>query len=227
VRWFQIPLPRIEQPSTGSYNSWKALLAEEGRYQCVYCAISEAAWGGYRNFHVEHYRPKKPFDGLVNIIGNLYYACSVCNSFKGNDWPGDPIADLSTPCYPAPCDVDYNTQFTVDKRGIVSGATVASRYVLTRLHLNRVQLVLERREADLRERIEVARQGLELLVQQVGDGTGAAPRSLLVEAVAALSETVRVQNLKEHIRPYLPEQLERERTLPQESARARRPRKDR
>jgi uncharacterized protein (TIGR02646 family) len=148
MKWVKIQKDPANQPSSGKYNDWKAQLAEEGQHQCVYCAIREISMGGIRNFHVEHYRPKsKPeFSHLINDYCNLFYACPICNTFKSNDWPNDPVNDHSKPSYPDPSNVDYNILFDVDiKQGLVNGNKVASAYMQEKLYLNRPQLVIERR----------------------------------------------------------------------------------
>ena len=62
------PKEKTQQPTKGKYSDWKEILAEEGFNQCVYCAIPDACFGGIRNFHVEHYRPKSKFKKLENNI---------------------------------------------------------------------------------------------------------------------------------------------------------------
>lgn len=148
MRWKRIPKENTTQPDGGNYREWKELLAEEGFHQCVYCAIHEACFGGIRNFHVEHYRPKSKFMELETDIKNLFYACAICNVFKSNDWPEDPCEDFSNPSYPDPSQVDYNDLFSVnDSMGVVEGKYIASKYIVEKLYLNRPQLIVERRIA--------------------------------------------------------------------------------
>ena len=58
MEWFKIFKENSVQPKTGKYSDWKEIIADECKHQCVYCALSESRFGGIRNFHVEHYRPK-------------------------------------------------------------------------------------------------------------------------------------------------------------------------
>lgn len=146
-RWFRIPKEGASQPENGTYSDWKPILREEGRCQCVYCGIHESAFGGARLAHVEHFRPKSTFPSLVNDIKNLYYACAICNAFKSDDWPDEPSLAQST--YVDPSVVDYSTIFTVSEDWLLCGTTVASRYMVERIYLNRAQLILERREASV------------------------------------------------------------------------------
>jgi len=111
LRWKQVDNSARQQPVAGAYTDWKEEIAHDCGHQCVYCAIPEAAFGGIDNFHVEHYRPKSIFQDLRDTITNLYLACSICNRFKGNDWPAEPPDDHSISCYPDPADHDYNALF--------------------------------------------------------------------------------------------------------------------
>lgn len=154
MKWRRILKEKSVQPDHGVYSDWKEIIAEEGFHQCVYCAVPEPVLGGIRNFHVEHYKPKSKFDSLRNDIKNLFYACPICNTFKSNDWPADPLADHSIASYPDPSTVDYSDLFDIDMRtGQVSGRYVASRYVLEKLYLNRPQLIMERRVQGLLDRV--------------------------------------------------------------------------
>lgn len=151
--WFLVTKDASTAPTTGTYKTWKPALRTEGHYQCVYCAISESLFGGERNFHVEHYRPKKHFPELTNDFLNLFYSCAICNSFKGSDWPAAPLPDLSNTTYPDPSAVDYTTFLTVDQTGFVRSSTLAGSYIVERLNLNRAQLRMIRRFVLLRDQI--------------------------------------------------------------------------
>lgn len=148
MHWKKIPKEKTSQPKTGMYSDWKPILAKEGFYQCVYCAIPESCFGGSRNFHVEHYRPKSrpEFKKLENDIKNLFYACAICNTFKGADWPDAPKKDCSNPSYPYPAQVDYTEIFmNTPMSGAITGKYVAAKYMIEKLYLNRPQLIIERR----------------------------------------------------------------------------------
>lgn len=147
MKWKRIPKEGSVQPATGKYSEWKHLLAEEGFHQCVYCALRDATFGE-RNFHVEHYKPKsnRRFKHLEHVFSNLYYACPICNVFKGDSWPRAPKNDHSVEAYPNPSKCDYSDLFdVVTHTGHIKGKFVASRFLIIRLHLNREQLITERR----------------------------------------------------------------------------------
>jgi uncharacterized protein (TIGR02646 family) len=164
MMWFRVDKSATPVPTAGTYKNWKNELREEGRYQCVYCAIGEPLFGGERNFHVEHYRPKKRFSELTNVFSNLFYCCAICNSFKGSDWPNEPAPDFSNCSYPNPSAVDYTDLLSVDGTGIVSSDAAAGKYVIERLNLNRAQLRMLRRFVSLRNEVTN-------LIEEIGRAT--------------------------------------------------------
>jgi len=148
VRWPVIVRKGRSQPPTGRWHEWKEIIAGHCEGQCIYCAIHESRFGGIRNFHVEHFRPKsnEAFAHLEDDINNLYLACAICNVLKSDDWPGEPAADHSAPAYPDPFITDYNSLFAISaSTREVYSPTVAGSYLIERLILNRPQLLLERR----------------------------------------------------------------------------------
>jgi hypothetical protein len=168
--WYRIDKNSLPWPSTGTYRDWKPQLADEGHHQCVYCSISEASFGGLRNFHVEHYKPKAVFPEFENEYGNLFFACAICNSFKRDDWPGECDQDLSEMAYPNPASVnigDYIDVNSVD--GEVTGTRNATKYLIERLFLNRPQLILERRTGHAFARLDEMREHLSRVADQTRD----------------------------------------------------------
>lgn len=135
-----------KQPADGRWHEWKQVVADHCDGRCVYCAIPEGRFGGIRNFHIEHFRPKAKFPRLENDIRNLYLACAVCNVLKCDDWPAEPANDHSLAAYPDPSVTDYNTLLLVSQANYeVNAVTIAGRYLIERILLNRAQLILERR----------------------------------------------------------------------------------
>lgn len=145
--WKLIPKQNSVQPKNGTYTDWKSILAKEGFNQCVYCAIHDSDFGGIRNFHVEHFKPKSIFKNLVNNIKNLFYSCPICNTFKGNEWHKPSIPDdFKKIYYPDPSIIDYNSLFDINPNtGIIKGKYPISKFLTQKLGLNRNQLILERR----------------------------------------------------------------------------------
>jgi hypothetical protein len=78
------------------YQSYKPYLQREFRRKCIYCRVSDDL-KGYEGFGVEHYLPKSRFPALSATWPNLFYACNVCNAWKGEA--------ISTPkrFLPQPC----------------------------------------------------------------------------------------------------------------------------
>jgi hypothetical protein len=147
MNWKRVPKEKSNQPAKGTYSDWKVDLSKEGFHQCVYCTITEHSFGGIRNFHVEHFKPKSVFPELENTFTNLFFACSICNCFKSNDWYDNSSSDFNTPFYPDPSKIDYSEIFEVIyDTGKISGKNITSKYLENKLYLNRPQLTFLRRE---------------------------------------------------------------------------------
>lgn len=158
MEWKRIEKEKSKQPIRGTYKDthWKEQIAKECNNQCIYCCIKDGRFGGLRNFHIEHYKPKSKrcFKHLINNIKNLYLSCPICNSFKKDDWPNNPNKNLDIPCYPDPSKINYGDIINLDIVNFsISGKKIATRYMIERIYLNRPQLILERRRwYKLRER---------------------------------------------------------------------------
>lgn len=94
--------PREQQrrsPDPGPFGdprSYKPHLQREFRRKCVYCRISDGL-KGYEGFGVDHYLPKTRFPDLMVAWSNLFYACNVCNAWKGTS-VSRPERFLPNPC---------------------------------------------------------------------------------------------------------------------------------
>ena len=204
MKWFRIPKEQAEKPTKGGYKDWKELLAIESEHQCVYCTIHEGQFGGIRNFHIEHYRPKSKdeFKHLENDYDNLFFACSICNCFKGADWPNDPNEDLEIVCYPDPSKVDYSILFSTNKDFILAGSRLSSKYIIERLYLNRPQLIFERRGDNLSLQIENALmviKNMQNRLKNIKDDLSKQYLSKICSLLVDISELLNIQN---KIRPY-------------------------
>lgn len=166
MNWQRIPKESTPLPTQGTiYSDWKTELSIEGFHQCVYCTISETSFGGIRNFHVEHYKPKgiPKFASLKDVFSNLFYACAICNTFKSDDWPADPVDDCSIDCFPNPSVKSYGELFTVDRSAaLINGRNVTGTYILHKLYLNRPQLIINRKE-------NIAEEAYQSLISEVKD----------------------------------------------------------
>ena len=215
MNWQHIPKESTPLPTHGAtYSDWKPELAEEGFHQCVYCTISENSFGGIRNFHVEHYKPKglKQFAHLENDFSNLYYACAICNTFKSDDWT-DPADDFSIGCYPDPSKKNYGELFTIDtSTALIAGKNVTGTYILTKLYLNRPQLIINRKEAieekSYQSLIHTVNEQKDALFTLAAQGNSEALQ-LLKELDSAVQALEAVFHAKESTNPYTPEQTKR------------------
>ncbi|MBP9759132.1 hypothetical protein KBD45_05540 [Candidatus Dojkabacteria bacterium] len=141
------------------YRERREQIRQECGLQCVYCAIHEGQFGGSRNFHIEHYRPKSTFQELEHEYTNLFYSCCVCNCYKGSDWPDEPNSDLSNISYPCPSTTDFNNIFSLKIQNFhLEGQNTSSRYVIERLNLNRPMLITFRKKDCLLAKIDKLNQ---------------------------------------------------------------------
>jgi hypothetical protein len=185
MKWFQIDKRGAVQPQQGPYRVWKPQIRREGRYQCVYCAIKEQQFGGLRNFHVEHYRPRKHFPQLTEDIVNLFYACGICNSFKGGSWPSEPDADHSVAAFPCPADVDYSDILNIEDDYTLVSSVRAGCFLIERLYLNRPQLIYTRRFFAMVLRLRALAEEVTQLIEHLDASNSSAMIRLIREQAAA------------------------------------------
>ena len=187
-------------------------MREEANHKCVYCAIHENPLGGYDHFHVEHFRPKslKPFEKLINDYNNLFYACAICNRFKSNDWPNDPVEDNSIISYPDPNLNDYNDLFIINDNGKLDGNSIAAKYVIEKINLNRPQLIYERREILMREKTNILIKKVEQLRKKIeGLELSKEAYELCIKIWGVVNHTVQLLNEEKEISRYEPSEIKR------------------
>ena len=196
MQWPNVVGKSRTQPSRGTWPQWKQAIADHCDGRCVYCAIPEGRFGGIRNFHIEHFRPKVRFPTLENDITNLYLACAICNVLKCDDWPAEPVADHSVASYPDPSVTDYNGLFVISSTTHEVGSqTVAGKYLVERVLLNRAQLILERRLAAMLN-------SLAEFDSWVTASIGSMTREEMKTTVSILQDIGRVQTRTLEARPY-------------------------
>lgn len=208
----------IEKKSTkreetvSHYREYKPVLREEANKKCVYCAIDENPCGGYDHFHVEHFRPKslKPFKKLLKDFENLFYACAICNRFKSNDWPNDPVKDHSVVSYADPKETDYNELFDIHENGKIFGNFVASKYMIEKINLNRPQLINERRTVLISKKSEEIIEKIESMIQKIESEERSPEINQIITEMLLLSLSTQKLLLKEREIPrYEPEEIRR------------------
>lgn len=203
MKWVNLVGKTRRQPTTGRWNDWKHSIADYCEGQCVYCAIHEGRFGGIRNFHIEHFRPKMRFPALENAIANLYLACGICNVLKCDDWPAEPTTDHSVAAYLDPSVVDYNTVFSMSVPSYeVSSTTMAGRYVIQRILLNRAQLILERRLSATLSALQDFEQWVNSAMEEMTDDERTATVRALLKISGAKTSAIKA-------RPYQDNQTKR------------------
>ncbi len=200
MNWRLINKDISNQPSTGSYSDWKEQIAKECFYQCVYCSIHESQFGGIDHYHIDHFRPKSKFPKLKDDILNLFYACPICNRFKGDDWPSDP--DLNAVSYIDPSITNYSDLFELEDNYEIDGKHIASKYIILRLYLNRAQLIFERRESSKRNQEIKLRESLNDLVIQIGKLDPKYALNALIRITSIYNNLLTLEQKKREIRPY-------------------------
>ena len=209
MRWKRVAVERA-QPANGKYSDWKTGIANDCFQQCVYCAISESAYGGIDNFHIDHLKPRSRFQDLEHIITNLFLACAICNRFKSDDWPADHSTDHSHPSYPDPSAYDYNDLFEIDLNTYaVSGQFPATKYLTEKLYLNRPQLLLERRSSFLNERLGKLEESIPPLLTLLKDVDFAEANELLRRLLIGMVELNKLKREADTARPYEREDVRR------------------
>jgi hypothetical protein len=207
MRWFQIKKDSKNIPD-GIYKEWKEQLSIEGQHQCVYCAININSFGGIRNFHVEHYKPKAKgkFPELENDYYNVFFACSICNGFKGDDWKEEPRIELDNNSYPNPLEIDYSIFLKKNKALEIESDFITGNYIINKIYLNRPQLILERKIHELFDEIKnVCERTIEVLLM-IAEIEGANP-VITGYIESEKRQILLIQGL--YINPYLDEQIKR------------------
>ena len=154
---------RVESPpKQRRYQDYKPYLRKDFRARCAYCLIHEAHYGGLRNYHVDHFRPRKKFPHLLLVYSNLYYACGLCNTFKGETWPSRKQLAAGFG-FGDPCEEDlYERHLHVNQHdGSLHALTNIGLYMKEHLRLDRRQLRKYRyMQIEMRQRSQELRSAL-------------------------------------------------------------------
>lgn len=208
MQWFRIPKENSTKPATGKcYSDWKEPLSIEGKQQCVYCTINIKAFGGIRNFHVEHYRPKAKdkFPELEHEYRNLFFACSICNTFKSDEWKNEPSSKYDNHSYPDPSKVDYSDFLFKNISHLVESKYITGKYIIQKLFLNRPQLILERKSFYLHETLKKEIKILKTIVIQLKEKD----TNPLADGLITMIETTALLIEEKYINPYRQDQIVR------------------
>lgn len=208
MKWFRIEKEKSPRPETGKhYSDWKEHLSIEGKWQCVYCTININSFGGIRNFHVEHYKPKaaSKFPELEHEYTNLFFACSICNGFKSDDWKNEPSEKLDNYSYPDPSKVNYSDFLFLDDQQLVDSKYVTGKYIIHKLFLNRPQLILERKSFSIHQKLKEEMQILKTLINELKNNKRKIPPEMTLKIIEVLDFVIDGK----YINPYTQEQIQR------------------
>ena len=171
-------------PRYADYRRYKPHLRRDFQYQCAYCTINEAEFGGHYNFHIDHFRPQSLFPELRTEYSNLYYACSICNTYKSDTWPTEEQIARGRR-FLDPCADDYAAHFEPQPDGMLRELTEPAKYTSTHLRLNRQQLVKLRQRRKEQEQVFLKR------VSSIQENLQKIDRLLLVSSLPnAVSKTL-------------------------------------
>lgn len=173
------------------YRSYKPHLQERFRRKCVYCRTSDGV-KGYEGFGVDHYLPRSSHPDLEVVWSNLFYACNVCNTWKGES--------VSTPelYLPNPCEHRMADHLQYEDGGIET-YTPQGEWLAELLHLDERcdfrEFILSALGRFLIARTEILRD-LTLYEALLGDSQGGKDQSLLEAAVRdTATELERIERL--------------------------------
>lgn len=178
------------------YRKFKEPLRQEFGRQCIYCRMPDHLRTP-RSFDVEHYRPKKLFPQLLCHYPNLFYACSECNSRKGQHWPSAEALERGA-FIPNPCDHVMTHHVRFDREH-VRGVGSYGDFMIDRLQLNHESLVEVRKQiqliiADIRSTMAAAERELDRLKHQETIASSSAEASAIREVI---EQTVEVQERRQ------------------------------
>lgn len=102
-------------------------------YACEFCNVTEQSSGGLLT--IDHYRPTSK--GGLDIISNLIYCCSRCNSYKQAYFATSSKENVLW----NPRTEPFSKHFLALDNGLIQSITPIGNFTLQRLRLNRSALV--------------------------------------------------------------------------------------
>jgi len=132
------PPPRF----SGDYRRYRPYVRADFRECCAYCLLHEMLAAGGDNFELDHFKPRSDprFAGLAADYYNIYYACHVCNHYKGATWPSEELI-ASGYRFVDFCSDLFSEHFAEEITGHWTPLSQAGEYTAARLRLNRQHLV--------------------------------------------------------------------------------------
>lgn len=157
------------------------LIRQRYAFACGYCDVSEISAGGLLT--VDHFCPLAA--GGDDSLDNLVYACIRCNQHKYTYWPTEEEIKLGLRVlHPLRDVLAYHYRLN-PQTGWLEPLTVAGRFHITLLHLNRPQLVRHRLAQQLRDVMEGKLALLERQIHELEETITAQERY-----IAALEEQI-------------------------------------
>lgn len=118
-----------------AYTEYKPWLRDEFAFRCVYCLRRERFFpDGEWSFGVDHVVPQSVNPAGVTDYDNLVYACTRCNTLKG-----EVVGLLS------PDEAGFGRHLRVEPDGTIRTLTSEGRRLVGQLELNSVELTAFRR----------------------------------------------------------------------------------
>lgn len=124
------------------YNKYRQEIREDCLGRCVYCDSHENEIGGPESMKLDHFRPKKHFEHLVNDPHNLVWSCESCNRKKWDHWPALGISGtvLNGEGFIDPFEENRLEYFEVCQDGELIPLKPPATYMISLLVLNRILL---------------------------------------------------------------------------------------
>lgn len=178
------------------------IVSEDCLKRCVYCDATERECGGDK-FSLDHFRPLKifanKFDGILKIHPyNLYLSCQKCNVLKSSDWHGccettDSYTYIDKKGYIDRFAIDASSFISVDNDGEVISMHADSpvEYMVSRLHLNRLNRVFLRKKRIVDYRVRHFVEKLDTYIDELIMES----KSGRIPAVDALNKIERLRGL--------------------------------
>ncbi|MBY0232073.1 MAG: HNH endonuclease [Gemmataceae bacterium] len=118
-----------------SVEAFKQWLRDEFRFRCTYCLERERWYpDGHASFSVDHVVARSLAAALVREYSNLLYACTRCNSYKGDRPLLDPTA------------VAMADHLRLGEDGSLVGTTLQGKVLIRLLRLNEDPSLSTRRD---------------------------------------------------------------------------------
>lgn len=151
------------------YRMYRTDLQKDFMGRCCYCNMSDELIT--TSFHIDHFIPRKEFEGKKNSLledyNNLMWACPKCNLSKKDQYSGDIMSTnkIENGLFYNPVEVDYNSIFYRDNRGVICSDDEKGKQMIKALKLYRPV----HRIGWLVERLEKAENMLKIQVDTATD----------------------------------------------------------